>query len=185
MPNEESRWLKVQEQIMNLVTAERTDQQELSVMKTQVGKLIDHVEDLDDYLRGVAGEESLDNRVVLLERESTANHVLLRQIKRQLEDLKDIVSGMQIQSAISQGTDAKQRNWFMAKLTFWGPIIIASLGLIVPLTKIACDQFSFDQAVYRPDDRLRRQIERDKKSQRARDVQKKVREIEDVQRVTR
>lgn len=169
---------------MNLVTAERTDQQDLGVIKTQVSKLSDHVEDLDDYLRGVAGEESLDNRVVLLERESTANSVLLRQIKRQLEELKETVAGIKIDSAISHGTDERQRSWLSTKLGFWGPIIITAIGLVVPLSRIACDRVrSLEDTEYRPDERLRRQIEKDKKSNHAKEVQKKLKTLETIQKL--
>ncbi len=174
---EDERWLKVQEQIMNLVTAERTDQQELGTVKQAVLKLSDHVEDLDDYLRGVAGDESLDNRVVLLERESTGNSVLLRQIKRQIEDLKDTVSNLKISSAVSQVSEEKH----LSKLIkFWLPIILASIGLLIPLTKLAIDKIHFIEGDYRPDERLRRQIEEDKK-RRGKMVQKRLQKLEQIQ----
>lgn len=179
---EDERWLKVQEQIMNLVTAERTDQQELTVMKTEVTKLHDHIDDLDDYLRGVVGNESLDNRVVILENQNTSNSVLLRQIKKQIEDLKSTLAGIQLQEAVIGKTEAVLRGRFTEWLKFWGPIIIASLGLVIPITKIALTRLHpFEDTTYRPDDKLKEQIEMDKKKRHAREAKKKLRAPEKIQ----
>lgn len=179
--DEDERWLRVQEQIMNLITAERTDQQELTAMKSEVVKLADHIEDLDDYLRGVTGNESLDNRVVLLERESTGNTTLLRQIKKEIEGLKTQISDLKIYSAINLGTEEKRSNKLFK---FWLPIILAIIAMIIPFTKMACDRAESvaNNVEYRPDERLRRQIEADKKSQRGKAVQKKLKELEKIQR---
>lgn len=177
------RWLKVQEQIMNLVTAERTDQQELSSMKIEVGKLADHVEDLDDHLRGVAGRESMDSRMVLVERENTGTGILLREIKKQLEELIKDVSAIKIQRAITKESENTKFQRFTAWLVFWGPIIIATLALVLPLTKIILDSRSKipDNVTYRPDEKLRRQIELDKKSKHAKEVQRKLKALEQIQ----
>jgi hypothetical protein len=181
---EDNRWLKVQEQIMNLVTAERTDQQELTSIKADVSRLSDHVEDIDDCLRGVAGSDSLSNRVALLERESTANGVLLRQIKKQIEELRVSLADLKIANAISRGTEDNKRSRMAQWLGFWGPIIITSIGLSVPLAKVIVEHIEktrvFDDT-YRPDERLRRQIEADKKSQRGKEAAKRLRELEEAQ----
>ncbi len=168
---------------MNLVTAERTDQQELSSIKIEVAKLGDHVEDLDDHLRGVSGHESLDSRVVLLERESTGNTVILRQIKVQLEQLTKEVAALQIHRAINKEVEKTRSERFSEWMKFWGPIIIALIALVIPLTKMTMEYIDKlqSQAHYRPDERLRKQIEADKKSRRAKEVKKKLEEIEKIQ----
>lgn len=181
---EDERWLKVQEQIMNLVTAERTDQQELTTMKAEVLKLTDHLDDLDDHLRGVAGRESMDSRVLLLERESAGNRLILRQIKKQLDDLTMDVSGFKIHRSIIKESEQSRLERFLAWLKFWGPIILALIALIIPLAKLTLDykpKSSIDDAEYRPDERLRQQIELDKKSKHAKDVKKKLRALEQIQ----
>lgn len=170
---------------MNLVTAERTDQQELTALKVDVERLSGHVEDIDDYLRGVAGSDSLDNRVVLLERDSTANGVLLRQIKKQLEELKTSLADIRIATAISQGTESNKRGRLTQWLGFYGPIIITAIGLVIPLTKIACDHQRAFSDEYRPDERLRKQIEADRKSQRGKEAAKRLKELEKAQAANR
>lgn len=182
---EDRRWLKVQEQIMNLVTAERTDQQELSAIVIEVAKLTDHVEELDDHLRGVAGRESIDSRVLLLERASTADTVLLKEISRQLNQLATDVAAIQIHRAINKEVDKTNAQRFSEWLKFWGPIIIAIIALIVPFAKMFFDHIDKIQieATYRPDEKLRKQIEADKKSKRARLVKERLDELEKVQQV--
>lgn len=169
---------------MNLVTAERTDQQELAAIKTQVGKLSDHIEDLDDHLRGVAGHDSLDSRVVVLEREGRALMMVVTEIRKQLDDVKEALSGIKLHRSISKEFESTKIERFTAWLRFWGPIIIASISLVIPLVNMALEykdkQDELD-AQYRPDERLRRQIESDKRSQRARDVRKKLRSLEKIQ----
>ena len=178
------RWLRVQEQIMNLVTAERTDQQDLASLKAQVGKLADHIEDLDDHLRGVAGHDSLDSRVVLLEREGHANSMVVRDIRKQLDDVKETLSGIKLHRSMSKEFESTRSERFTAWLKFWGPIILASISLVIPLAKLAFEykakQDEID-AQYRPDEKLRRQIELDKRSQRAKVVKKKLRTLEKIQ----
>lgn len=180
---EDRRWLKVQEQIMNLVTAERTDQQELSAIKIEVSKLADHVDDLDEHLRGVAGHESLDSRVVLLERASTANTVLLKEINCQLKQLTTDVAAIQIHRAIDKEVSKTKAEKFSEWLKFWGPIIIAAIALIIPLTKMVLEhrEKTLNEVHYRPDERLRRQIEADKRSRRAKEVAQKLKALEKIQ----
>src|SRR5688572_22049030 len=189
---EDRRWLKMQETVMNLVTTLRTVQSDLAKAEKQVDKCADRVDDVDDYLRGGVGE-SLDTRMVLLEREEKAhgNELrahggLLRDLNKQMSDLKDDVNSLTLHKSINIDAESTRTDRLKVWLKFWGPIILSSLALIVPLARLAFDsldkiQFFAGNVEYRPDERLRKQIEEDKKSQRARKVKKKLEALEKYQ----
>lgn len=130
---DDRRWLKVQGEIMNLVTAQRTTQQVIGKLEVEVGKLEDHVEDVDDHLRGVAGRDSMDTRVAVMEREVTAHGVLLRKISRDLDGIKADVSAIKIHRAITKEVDSTNLERLQEWLKFWGPIIGGAIAIIVPL----------------------------------------------------
>ncbi len=171
---------------MNLVTAQRTNQQGMANLEIQVGKLADHVEEVDDHLRGVAGRESLDTRVTLLEREFQMHGTLLQRISEQvaampslINELKEDVSTLKITRAIIDRVDLGRTELFKEWLRFWGPIIIATLALVVPLAKLAVDKGYFARTIqYKPDERLRNEIEADKKGERGKAVRQKLADIE-------
>ncbi len=158
---EDLRWLKVQEQVMNLVTTQRTNQQELAKIDVELGKLSDHVEDVDDHLRGVAGQDSLDTRVTILEKEFQMHGALLRRISEQfgglhklMEQLKEDVSTIKITKAITEKTDGTRTERLREWLKFWGPIIIASLALVIPLAKLGFDHWDVIQGFIRHEQKV-------------------------------
>lgn len=186
--DENTRWERVQEQVMNLVTTQRTIQQDLAKMETENVRLAEHVEEVDDHLRGVAGE-SLDTRVVILERESKAygNELLaygglLRDLNKQLNDLQSDMHSFKIRKDISSEAEASRTERFKEWLKFWGPIVIASLALAPQAGKFVVNFWEKSRAVppaeYRPDERLRKQIEADKKGARGRAVKRKLAALE-------
>lgn len=177
---------------MNIITTQRTNQTFLAGLETQVGKLADHVEEVDDHLRGVAGE-SLDTRTVILEREGKAhwNELrahgnLLRQISSQVAEIKDELSGFKIQKGIAEGTEhvheknkGEKREWYK---TFWLPIILAALGAAgwfgqYVVTNREEVRGWFERERLDPV-KMRAQIEKDKRGPRGKAVKKKLKEIE-------
>lgn len=141
---DDDRWLKVQKEIMGLVTSVRSAQQSQAKLEVQFGKLEDHVDDVDDHLRGVAGHDSMDTRVAVLERSNTANNVLLREIKRKLDDQKSIIdeirsdlASIKIHRSISKEYDSSKMERFKEWMKLWGAMSLASIALIVPLATLA------------------------------------------------
>ena len=133
---------------MNLVTTQRTNQQELAKMETELVKLADHVEDLDEHLRGVAGKESMDTRVSVMEKDVFQHGVLLRQIAKHFGSLETMVgeiktdlAAIKIGRALSKESEAGRLDRFKEWLKFWGVIISLGIGLIVPLATIAFDHW--------------------------------------------
>ncbi len=187
---EDRRWLKVQEQVMNLVTTQRTNQQELATLEVEVVRLSDHVEDLDDHLRGVAGKESLDVRVTLLEKEFDMHGVLLRRISDQftglhklIEELRTDVSTFKIKREIGKESEATRVERLKTWLGFWGPTTALVFGLIVPLATLAFQHWDKIQQLFRKDARppvvqMQQAVEAEKKSSRAKVVKKKLEAIE-------
>jgi hypothetical protein len=144
--DEDRRWLKIQEDVMNIVTTQRTNQQALATLEIEIGKLTEHVEEVDDHLRGVAGKESMDTRLTVLEHETHKDSVLLhhvvkkfdqmeRMISVQLGEIKADLAHLKMQKAMQQEVEKSRTDRVMAWLGFWGPIIIATLALIVPLVE--------------------------------------------------
>ncbi len=175
---------------MNLVSAQRSSQVALEGLEKEVAKLDDHVEDVDDHLRGVAGRESIDTRVTIMEKDVMQHNVLLRQIAKHFGTLETMVGEIRsdiatfkISRSFAEKTEAVQTERFKEWLKFWGPIIIACLALLVPLTKAIVNhwiayRFSVRPAVYKPDERLRKQIEADKRGVRGRQVKKRLEALE-------
>ena len=158
------RWLEVQKQLMNLVTTQVTNQNEIAKLDIAVGELADHVDEVDEHLRGVGGKESVDTRVTVMEKDVFQHGVLLRRIS-DMADQRDV------------GRAERFKEW----LKFWGPIIIATLALVGP--KVTFNNWNkltsfLRNDEYRPDERLRKQIEADKKGQRGKAVKKKLAELE-------
>jgi hypothetical protein len=176
---EDRRWLKIQEQVMNLVTATRTAQQELAKVETEVVRLSDHVEEVDEHLRGVGGKESLDTRITVVEKDVFQHGVLLRQVAKMEKDL----AGLKVGRAMVKESEAGRLERFKEWLKFWGVILALILGMVVPLATLIVNNWDKikpkpPSAEYRPDDRLRKEIEADKKSARAKVVKKKLEAIE-------
>lgn len=171
---------------MNLVSAQRSSQVALEGLEKEVSKLDDHVDDVDDHLRGVAGRESLDTRVVVLEREMKAhgNELmiyggLLRELDKKISELKTDVHSLKFQKSMNKEIETGRLETMKEWLRFWGPIIIACLALIVPLATVVANHwsafmFSMRDAEYKPDERLRKQIAADKKSARGRAVKNRL-----------
>ena len=180
---DDKRWLKVQSELMNLVTAQRTSQQVISKVEIELGKIADHVDDVDDHLRGVSGHESMDTRMAIVEREVTSHGVILHQISKDVGQITKDLAGVTIHRAISKEFNSSRMDRFKEWLKFWGAIIVASIALIVPLAKVFFDYRAKirDNVDYRPDEKIRKQIELDKKSQHAKDVQKKLTALEQIQ----
>jgi chromosome segregation ATPase len=116
---EDRRWEKFQEQVMNLVTSSRTNQVALASLEKEVSKLGDHVEDVDDHLRGVAGKESLDTRVTVMEKAVFQNDVLLREISKKfgsletlVREIKSDISTLKFHRAIEDKTDTGRAERF-------------------------------------------------------------------------
>lgn len=187
---EDRRWEKVQEQVMNLVTSLRTNQVAMEGLEKEVAKLGDHVEDVDDHLRGVGGRESLDTRVTVMEKDVFQHGVLLQQIAKHFGSLETLVaeikadlSTIKLHRTILKETEATRMDRLREWLKFWGPIILATLALIVPLAKMvfeSLDKVTFfaGNVQYRPDERLRKQIEADKRSARGKAVRKRLADLE-------
>ncbi len=186
---DDARWLKVQKDVMSLVTATRESQRGIAKLEIEVGKISDHVEEVDDHLRGVAGKESLDTRVSLLEKEFEMHGVLLRRISDQftelhswMDNVKSQLSHLTIVRAITEKSEASRMDKFREWLKFWGAIILASLALIAPLTKLAFDNWDKIRAMFHREkqtvESLQKEIDADKKGPRGKAVRKKLREIE-------
>lgn len=175
---------------MNLVSAQRSSQVALEGLEKEVAKLDDHVEDVDDYLRGVAGRESLDTRVTVMEKDVLQHNVLLRQIAKHfgtletmIGEIRSDISTFKITRSFVEKNEAGRTERFREWLKFWGPIVIACLALVVPLANVIANHwgafwFSMRPAEYKPDERLRKQIEADKKSARGRAVKKRLAALE-------
>ena len=188
---------------MNLVTAQRSSQTALAEVKIQLGKLEDHVEEVDDHLRGVAGRESLDTRVRLLEKEFEMHGVMLRRISDQftqlhnqstahhaelqtsIQEIKQDVSTIKIAKAITEKSEGTKTERFLAWLKFWGPIIALILtGLGGSLLYVA-DNFERMRGWFKHPtpaetvERLNGTIAAERKGPRAKVVKKKLADIEE------
>lgn len=149
---EDRRWLKVQKDVMDLITTQRTNQQVLATMEIELGKIQEHVEEVDDHLRGVAGRDSLDTRVTLTEKDLVQHGVMLHRISdqfthlqsmihQQLGDIKAELGKLQFQKSMADEVEKTKTDRFMAWLKFWGPIILASIALILPVTKLTFENW--------------------------------------------
>lgn len=186
---EDDRWLKVQKDVMSLVTATRDGQRSLAKLEIEVGKLSDHVDDVDDHLRGVAGKESLDTRVTLLEKEFEMHGVLLRRISDQfgslhtmMEEMKEDVAIFKITKAVSEKVDGTRNERIKEWLKFWGPIILATLALIVPLAKLTFDNWDKIAPFFHHDRQtvqsIEKEIVRERRGPRGRAVRRKEANLE-------
>lgn len=137
---------------MDLITTQRTNQQVLATMEIELGKIQEHVEEVDDHLRGVAGRDSLDTRVTLTEKDLVQHGVMLHRISdqfthlqsmihQQLGDIKAELGKLQFQKSMADEVEKTKTDRFMAWLKFWGPIILASIALILPVTKLTFENW--------------------------------------------
>lgn len=164
---------------MNLVAARRADQQGLAKLEMEVARLAEHVEEVDDHLRGVTGKESVDTRLIMMEKEEFEQKTILREFVKHVGSLEKDLDSIKIHRGIEEKSDAGKLDRFKAWLHFWGPVIIACLALVVPLAKMAVDKGYFARTIqYKPDDRLRKEIEADKKGTRGKAVKDKLEAIE-------
>ncbi len=191
--DEDARWLKVQKDVMTLVTSTRESQRGIAKLEIEVGKLADHVEDVDDHLRGVAGKESLDTRVTILEKEFEMHGVLLRRISDQftslhafMEEIKHDVSTFKIRRDIGKESEGTRLERLKTWLSFWGPIIALVFGLVVPVGTLLFQHwdklFPARKVEYKPDERLRKEIAADKAGERGKKVKEKLEAIEKAAR---
>jgi hypothetical protein len=186
---DDGRWLKVQKDVMSLVTATRESQRGLAKLEIEVGKLTDHVDEVDDHLRGVSGRDSLDTRVAVLEKEFEMHGVLLRRISDQVSSLYTSTEGLRsdmarfkIKKEIVEDVNRGRTERFKEWLKFWGPIIIASLALIVPLAKLTFDNWDKIKPFFHQERQtvqsVEREIEKERRGPRGRAVRKKEAELE-------
>jgi hypothetical protein len=157
--DEDRRWLKMQEEVMNIITTQRTNQQALATMEIEIGKLSEHVEEVDDHLRGVTGE-SLDARIVILERlvrdahtnELRAHGNLLRQISSQftaldrsvitqIGDLKAELGKLQFQKSMEEESDKSKTERFKEWMKLWGSTIIAVISFATAATTVVLENW--------------------------------------------
>lgn len=137
---EDERWLKVQKEIMDLVTSVRTTQQGVTKLDLQVGKLEDHVDDVDDHLRGVAGHDSMDTRVAVLERSSAESNALLRSLHKKIDAQNRVLDAIQIElggkkiasALVAEAEGSKLERFKQWMQTIWGPLATLFMtGVIV------------------------------------------------------
>ncbi len=183
--DDDARWLKVQKDVMTLVTSTRESQRGIAKLEIEVGKLADHVEDVDDHLRGVAGKESLDTRVTILEKEYHMHGILLQKISDQftslhalIEELKTDVSTFKIKRAIAKEFDGTKVERLKLWLTFWGPIIALVFGLVVPLATLSFQHWSQIREVFHHTpqtvESIQKEIEVDRRGPRGKALKKKL-----------
>lgn len=167
---------------MNLVSARRADQQGLAKLEIEVSKLADHIDEVDEYLRGDTGSDSVATRMSVLEKDVYGHGVALKNFGR----LETYVATLKIHRGLGEKAGADKADRFKEWLKFWGVIISLAIGLIVPLATLVFNNWDKIRPPpsddYRPDERLRKQIEADKKSQRAAAVKKKLAALEKVQK---
>lgn len=174
---------------MTLVTATRESQRGIAKLEIEVGKLADHVEDVDEHLRGVAGKESLDTRVTIVEKEFEMHGVLLRRISDQfttlhalIEELKTDVSTFKIKREIGRESEATRMERLKTWLSFWGPIIALTFGLVVPVATLVFQHWDKIVPLFHHEKQtvasIEREIEIDKKGPHGKAVRKKLAEIE-------
>jgi len=186
---EDDRWLKVQKDVVNLVTATREGQRSLAKLEIEVGKLSDHVEEVDDHLRGVAGKESLDARVAILEKEFDMHGVLLRRISDQcntfsstLQELRVDIQAQKIVKGVMDKTEGTQFARFKEWLTFGRAVVLAVIALIVPLATLVATNWEKFAPLFHPEKQtvqtLQRDIEKERRGPRGRIVRKKEAELE-------
>lgn len=208
---EDSHWLSLEKQVANLAAAQLASQSAFAKLEIEVGRLSDHVEDVDDHLRGVAGKESIDTRVALLERKFDMHGVMLNRISQQftevhklLEDsLKQIrsdiqalsgdVSAMKVQRAIAAGTselkeksEATRLDRLKAWLSFWGPPLALIIGLVVPLATLVFQNWEKVAKLFHHEpmtvEKLEKEIAEDRKGPRGKAVEKKKQELRDARK---
>ncbi|PYS91484.1 MAG: hypothetical protein DMF62_02415 [Acidobacteria bacterium] len=173
----------MQKDVMNLITAQRTTQQALASIEIHVGKLSDHVEEVDDHLRGVAGRESLDARVAIIEHEQTQHGRLLSRIVDQLDDIQADVSKLTIRRAVSKEVDTEKTEWYKS---FWLPIILALLAGAGWLGQYGITHKEEVAAFFKWEPksaaRLRAESEKEKRGPRGKAVREKERKLLEEQR---
>lgn len=149
---DDDRWLKIQTEMMNLVTAQRTIQQDNADLVVEQQRLVEHLEDIDDHLRGVGGKESLDTRVSTCEHKLEGHTNLLRElsrriwaleetVKKDLSQIKQEIFSLQYKKSVDsqeQGTKTERlKEW----LGFWGAIIGGILAILVPLATLTYEHW--------------------------------------------
>ncbi len=180
---EDRRWLKLQEQVMDLV------KEELAKIEIEVVKLSDHVEAVDDHLRGVEGRDSIDTRVALLEKEFEMHGVLLRQISAQcgsfvttLQEVRTDLHSMKIAKAMTEKVESTKFERFKEWLTLGRAVILALIALVVPLATLIVTEWDKIAPVFhyqhQTAEQIQKEIELQKKGPRGKAVRKKLAEIE-------
>src|ERR1700759_3255347 len=89
---EDQRWLDIQKELLSLVAALRTEQQVSANREVEVQRLIEHVEDLDEHLRGVGGKESLDTRINIYKHTLDGHTNLLSQLSKRIAALEKSIT---------------------------------------------------------------------------------------------
>lgn len=137
---------------MSIVTTQRTNQQALANLEVELGRLQEHVEEVDDHLRGVAGKESLDTRVTLIERDSHKDSVLLHQmvkkfdaleraITTQLNGITSDLTNMKFQEVLEDKVNKTKSERFKEWMKLWGATIIAVLSFATAVTTVAVENW--------------------------------------------
>jgi hypothetical protein len=149
---EDRRWLKVQKDVMDLITTQRTNQQVLATMEIELGKIQEHVEEVDDHLRGVAGRDSLDTRVTLTEKDLVQHGVMLHRISdqfthlqsmihQQLGDIKTELGKLQFQKAMQDEAEKSKSDRFKEWMRLWGSTIAAILAFVTAATTVTVENW--------------------------------------------
>jgi hypothetical protein len=176
---EDSRWLKIY-------------QQAIANLEVEIGNLKEHVEEVDDHLRGVAGE-SLDTRVVILEKmdkthtnELRAHGSLLMRISDKLEEMKSDLSTLKVMKAMSKESAVTRADRFKEWLKFWGPIILGLFALMSSQSKLIFDNWEKIEPLFHGKQwdakKLQEEVDREKKGPRGKAVRKKIKAIEQERR---
>lgn len=149
---DDERWLNIQKEMLSLVAALRTEQQVSANREIEVQRLIEHVEDIDEHLRGVGGKESLDTRINIYKHTLDGHTNLLSQISRRISSLEDIIHkdlvkmqqdifALQYQKSVKEQTESAKPDRLKTWLGFFEkgwpyavPILAAILGGIYQMT---------------------------------------------------
>ena len=179
--DEDRKWERVQEQLMNLVTTQVTTQQTITNLSVELEDLTEHVSEVDSFLRGGKDSDrhSLETRLAMAERGVTQSEVLLRQISRQSAQLKESLDAqfktitsdlslLKINRAMEEKSEATKSERFKEWLRFWGPIILAGLALVVPLAKLSFDNWdkiatNFKRDTRAPIEQIQDEIKKERK----------------------
>lgn len=134
---QDNLWLATQKELMNLVAALRTEQQVSANREVEVQKLIEHVEDLDEHLRGVGGKESLDTRINLYEHTLGGHTRLFGELSKRIRALEDAIAqakkdlwALQYQNSVDSQKEGTKTERLKEWLGFWGKVIAIAAPII-------------------------------------------------------